>query len=117
MYDEIILDHYKHPRNFGTVVRPTTTCHVNNPLCGDKINMTAIIEKGVIQEVKFEAEGCAISIASASLLSEYLQGTSIADLRKLDSSFILKLLNIELSPNRLKCALLPLEAAQKLQNT
>lgn len=114
MYDEIILDHYRHPRNFGHLDDQNAASGVSNPSCGDKISMTALLDNGVIQDVHFEGEGCAISTASASLLTEHLKGKSKEQLRKMTSSDMLELLGIELGPNRLKCALLSLEAAQKL---
>jgi nitrogen fixation NifU-like protein len=114
MYDEVILDHYRHPRNFGHTNEQNTASGVSNPSCGDKISMSAFIKDNVIQDIHFEGEGCAISTASASMLTEHLKGKSEEELRKMKSSDMLEILGIELGPNRLKCALLSLEAAQKL---
>ncbi|OGK14917.1 SUF system NifU family Fe-S cluster assembly protein [Candidatus Roizmanbacteria bacterium RIFCSPLOWO2_02_FULL_37_19] len=114
IYQEVILDHYKHPRNFGEIDQPDKSSRAINTVCGDKIFLTAEISKGAIKQVKFSGTGCAISVASASMLTDYLKGKKLTDLRKLDQSFMLKLLSIELTPNRLKCALLPLEALHKL---
>lgn len=114
IYQDLILDHYKNPQNFGKLVKPDASVDVNNPLCGDKIHLDAKINKNKVENIKFSGEGCAISTASASMLTEYAKAKTISDLKKLDVSFILKMLGIELSPNRLKCALLPLEALHKL---
>lgn len=114
VYKEIILEHHKHPRNKGEIDDATASSKADNPLCGDKIKMTIKIEKGTIEDIKFFGEGCAIMTASASLLTEHLKGKKKEVLRKMNSSDMLKLLEIDLSPNRMKCALLPLEAAHKL---
>ncbi|OGK40070.1 hypothetical protein A3F34_01510 [Candidatus Roizmanbacteria bacterium RIFCSPHIGHO2_12_FULL_44_10] len=114
IYQEIILDHYKHPKNFGEIDKPSKSSRAINTVCGDKIFLTAEIKDNKLINIKFSGTGCAIAVASASLLTENIKGMTVADLRKLDQSFILKLLHIELTPNRLKCALLPLEALHKL---
>lgn len=114
IYQELILDHYKHPHNSGSISDPDVTSDVSNPLCGDKIRMEALVEKGKVTDLKFSGVGCAISTASASMLTDFAKGKKASDLKKLDTSFILDMLGIELSPNRLKCALLPLEALHKL---
>ena len=114
LYQDFILDHYKNPQNFGTLVAPDKKVIVNNPLCGDKIEMSIKLKKGKMNEIAFTGEGCAISLAAASMLTNYAKGKPSSQLQKLDRSFILKLLGIELSPNRLKCALLPLEGLHKL---
>jgi nitrogen fixation NifU-like protein len=114
IYGDIILDHYHNPRNNKKLTNPTATVHVDNPLCGDSLDMELIVDKGTVKEVGFSGEGCAISIASASLLSEHIKGKTIKDILPIDPDFVLRLVNIELSPNRLKCALLPWEGIMKL---
>lgn len=114
IYQEIILDHYKNPRNWGTLNNATQKVTISNSSCGDKFDLGCTVKNGVVTEYSFTGEGCAISTASASMLAEYAIGKKISALKKLDASFILKLLGIDLSPNRLKCALLPLEGLQKL---
>lgn len=114
LYREQILDHYKNPRNYGDLVNPTVSSEEYNPLCGDRIFLQLLINKGKIMDVKFKGEGCAISTASASLLTEYIKSKNISDLKKLEGQDVLPILGIEnLSPGRLKCALLPLEALRK----
>lgn len=113
IYQELILDHYKNPRNFGNIKNPSHTSVLDNPFCGDKISMDIIFQSGKIYEIKFSGRGCAVSMAAASMLTEIAKGKNTKELQKLDKSDILKMLGIELSPNRLKCALLPLEVLQK----
>ena len=114
IYQDIILDHYHHPHNKGKIDHPDNSVLTNNPLCGDKIEMTVILDKNKIKEIKFSGEGCVISQASASMLTDYAKNRSKQELKKLDSQFIIKMLGIDLGVNRIKCAVLPLEALQKL---
>ncbi|MBI4009426.1 SUF system NifU family Fe-S cluster assembly protein [Candidatus Roizmanbacteria bacterium] len=114
IYREIILDHYKNPHNFGTLKNSSKNTSVSNPLCGDKIEMDIFFEKNKVNDVSFRAQGCAISQASASLLTDYTKGKTKEELKKLDKDFMIKLLGVELGVNRVKCALLPLEALHKL---
>ncbi len=114
IYQEIILDHYKNPRNFGSINNPSKKSTAANPSCGDKIEMDILFENDVVVDIKYRAVGCAISMASASLLSNYIKGKTKDELKKLDKDFMIKLLGIDLGPSRLKCALLSLEALQTL---
>ncbi|KKQ24249.1 MAG: Nitrogen fixation protein NifU [Candidatus Roizmanbacteria bacterium GW2011_GWC2_37_13] len=114
IYSELILDHYQHPRNFGKIDRPTKTAKVSNPLCGDEVELCVKIAKGKVVEAKFKGKGCAISIASSSMLTQYIKNKSELELKNLDKEFMIKMLGIELGVNRIKCALLPLEALKKL---
>jgi len=114
LYQERILQHSAHPHNFGRLPSATNKILMDNPLCGDKIQMEVEIQEGVVLHIMFTGKGCAISKASASLLSDAAQGKTISELRKWDKVSMMKMLGIELGPNRLKCALLPLEALQRL---
>lgn len=109
MYREYILDHYKNPRNFGRLEDADISHEENNPLCGDVVGMDLKTRDGVIDDVRFHGRGCAISQASASLLTERLKGMSLDDARKIDKEDVLEELGIEISPARLKCALLSLK--------
>ncbi|HEX6348430.1 MAG TPA: SUF system NifU family Fe-S cluster assembly protein [Candidatus Dormibacteraeota bacterium] len=109
MYREYILDHYKNPRNFGRLDNPDISHEENNPLCGDVVGMDIKTREGVIDDVRFHGRGCAISQASASLLTERLKGMSLEDARKIGKEDVLEELGIEISPARLKCALLSLK--------
>ena len=108
-YREYILDHYKNPRNFGRLENPDISHEENNPLCGDVVGMDIKTRDGVIEDVRFHGRGCAISQASASLLTERLKGMPLDDARKIGQEEVLQELGIEISPARLKCALLSLK--------
>jgi nitrogen fixation NifU-like protein len=108
IYREQILDHYQNPRNFGDLEPADIVNEDSNPLCGDQCRMSVRLDDGLLSEVKFRAQGCAISLASASMLTEELRGKSLAEVENLDKEFIQELLGVPLSPIRLKCALLPL---------
>ncbi|MEM4211629.1 MAG: iron-sulfur cluster assembly scaffold protein [Nitrososphaerota archaeon] len=104
-----ILDHYRNPRNYGEIENPDIHAKDSNPLCGDVVELFIRVKDGVISDVKFKGKGCAISQASASKLTEKLIGMRIEDVKSLSRQDILEMLGIELSPVRLKCALLSLK--------
>jgi nitrogen fixation NifU-like protein len=108
-YREYILDHYKNPRNYGRLEAPEISHEEYNPLCGDLVGMDLRVADGVIQDVRFHGRGCAISQASASLLTERLKGMSLEEARTLSKEDVLDELGIDISPARLKCALLSLK--------
>lgn len=110
IYSEIILDYYRHPKNFGKLEKPDIVSKDYNPLCGDSVEIQLKVSNGKIVDVKFTGSGCAISQAAASMLTEVIKGKKLEEVVKLDKDDVLKLLGIELSPIRLKCALLPLKA-------
>lgn len=114
IYQDVILEHYRHPHNKGKINHPDKAILTNNPLCGDKIEMMVIYDKDKVKEIKFAGEGCVISQASASMLTDYAKNKSKQELKKLNAKFIIEMLGIELGVNRIKCAVLPLEALQKL---
>lgn len=114
MYQEQILDHYKHPRNFGDMPDADLHASDNNPLCGDELTMYLKVgEDGKITDVKFKGIGCAISRASASLLTTKLKGKTVEQARKIDKDDVLRALGIPLGPVRMKCALLSLQVLKK----
>lgn len=115
IYRENILDHYRSPRNFGNLENPDVSHEEDNIFCGDKIKIDLHITHHSLRiaDIKFSGEGCAIAMASASILTEKAKGKKLKDLHKLDKDDILKMLGIELSPTRRKCALLPREALNK----
>jgi nitrogen fixation protein NifU and related proteins len=110
MYKEIILDYYKNPRNRGTLESPQSVSRDSNPLCGDVVEMQLKFSNGKVSEIKFNGDGCAISQAAASMLTELVMGKPIDEVRKIDKTILLENLG---SPNlgavRIKCALLPLK--------
>jgi nitrogen fixation NifU-like protein len=107
MYQEIILQHYKSPRNFGPLPNADLSGEESNPLCGDHIRLQLRVdpELASVVEVRFEGEGCAISIASASMLTEKVKGAKLVDVQKMTREDVLQLIGIPLSPVRVKCAL------------
>jgi nitrogen fixation NifU-like protein len=110
MYQEAILDHYRNPRNFGELEDADISAREDNPLCGDEIALFIKLNKDrVVEDVKFKGKGCAISQASASMLTVMLKGKTLEEIEKIDKDTILKTLGIPISPVRLKCALLSLD--------
>jgi nitrogen fixation protein NifU and related proteins len=110
IYREIILDHYRNPRNKGKLPQADVSTHDSNPLCGDEIDIHLKVEQGKIKDIKFEGRGCAISQASASMLTEMVIDkplTAVKDLAKDDILENIGLMN--LGPARIKCALLSLK--------
>lgn len=113
MYRQRILDHYRDPQNYGTIDDPDVTYEDVNPSCGDEIQMYAVVdENDEIEDVKFDGQGCAISQASASLLTEKVKGMTLEEVRDLETDDIKELLGIELSPVRVKCAVLGLKVLE-----
>jgi nitrogen fixation NifU-like protein len=109
-YRENILDHYRNPRNKGRLENPTHAHEEHNPLCGDVIHIDLHVNgENVIDQVRFDGQGCAISQASASMLTEMLQGKTLDEAKELSKEDILEALGIEIGPVRLKCALLSLK--------
>ena len=109
LFRENILDHYKNPRNQGTLEHPDITYQDANPLCGDQLRMDFKIKDGRIDAVRFSGHGCSISQASASMLCERIEGHPLEEVKKLTREDVLEMLGIELGPVRLKCALLALK--------
>ncbi|HEX2124995.1 MAG TPA: SUF system NifU family Fe-S cluster assembly protein [Thermoleophilaceae bacterium] len=110
LYREAILDHYKHPHNFGELDDPDLEFEDNNPLCGDELKVQLKVgDDGRVEAIRFSGQGCAISQASASMISDEIKGMTVEELRRLDKSAILELLGIDISATRMKCALLSLK--------
>jgi nitrogen fixation NifU-like protein len=112
-YKEYILDHYRNPRNFGHLDHPTASAEDLNPLCGDKISMELSVgADGKIDDVRFSGKGCAISQASASMLTESLKGKTLEEVAQLSHDVVLENVGIGISPTRMKCAMLGLKVAK-----
>ena len=112
LYRDYILEHYRRPHNFGPLESPSASYEGANPLCGDRITMQLTLEDGVVKEVGFTGRGCAISQASASLLTDEVKGRPVADVAAFGATDLLDLLGIEISPARMKCATLSLDTLQ-----
>ena len=110
LYRENILEHYKHPHNWGELEHADFEAHDLNPLCGDELRVQLVADDaGRVRDVAFSGHGCAISQAAASMASDEVRGMKIDELLRLDRNFILELLGIDISAQRMKCALLSLK--------
>jgi len=114
MYRQQILDHYKNPRNYGELEDPDFTHVGENPSCGDTIQLHVNLDDAgeQVESVRFTGDGCAISMASASMLSERLHGMDIDELNELNTDDITEMLGVDISPMRVKCAVLGRQVAQ-----
>jgi nitrogen fixation protein NifU and related proteins len=112
LYREYILDHYKTPRNFGELKQRDAEFFDRNPLCGDEMGVHIRLDGDRIADLRFHGQGCAISQATASIISDELKGKTIAEVADLDRHFVADEIGIELSPTRLKCGLLSLKVVQ-----
>jgi len=127
IYREIILDYYRNPRNYGKIENPDISKRDSNPLCGDELEMHINLKDNKVSDVKFTGKGCAISQASASMLTELIMGKDFEYVKKLTKEDILENLGLpDLGPARIKCALLSLKVlkygiysyvAEKLNDT
>jgi nitrogen fixation protein NifU and related proteins len=130
LYKEVILDHYKAPRNKRPLVEATVSKHKNNPLCGDEITIHARLDDGTVAEIVFEGQGCSISQASASMLTEAVQGKTVEDASRLAGQFrgmmegavepdedefgdLIALKGVVKYPVRIKCAVLGWDVLQE----
>lgn len=113
MYQELLLDHYRNPRNRGALKSPDFSSGMANPSCGDAISMQGIIKGDYLEQCFFEGKGCVISQATASMLTEQAIGKPIADIMAMNAHSMQTMIGMQLGPTRLKCALLPLEALKK----
>lgn len=130
LYRSVIMDHYKNPRNKGVLADNNVTIDMNNPTCGDVIHLTLQVEDGIVQNAKFEGEGCSISMASASMMTQIVKGKSAEEAVKLAHVFSDMMLgkevddNVDLGdiealsgvakfPARIKCATLAWKAMEK----
>lgn len=111
---ELLLDHYKDPRNFGRLEHPDISHEEGNPSCGDQICIEIRLgeDEKTIEDIRFSGKGCAISQAAASMLTEELKGRPLNDVKGIGKREMLDLLGVEVNPMRLKCALLALKAVR-----
>ena len=110
LYREVILDHYKNPRNYGALEEPDAHAEGQNPLCGDEVAISVrfATDGETIEDVRFEGRGCAISQAATSMLTDLVKGRKAADVAGLPKEELLEEVGIQLTPIRLKCAILGL---------
>jgi nitrogen fixation protein NifU and related proteins len=109
LYRDYILEHYKKPRNYGTLEPHDLEFHDHNPLCGDELGVHIRVEDGKVADLRFHGQGCAISQAAASITSEELIGMDLDEVAELPAEWAIDQLGIDISPTRRKCALLALK--------
>jgi nitrogen fixation protein NifU and related proteins len=128
LYQEVILEHYRRPRNRGTIESPSAEVHMRNPVCGDEIVLQILVREGVVEDVRFSGQGCSISQASASMMTQLLKGKAVAEAEALKERFtrmmhgdaeaardramgdLRALAGVSRFPARIKCALLAWDA-------
>lgn len=131
LYRQVIMDHYKNPRNKGELEEGNLTIDMNNPTCGDRIHLTLKVEDGIVTDAKFDGEGCSISMSSASMMTQAIKGKDIETAMKMSSIFsnimqgkdydeedldlgdIEALQGVSKFPARIKCATLAWKAMEK----
>jgi len=113
IYAEEIISHYEHPHNKGKIAKPSTSFHEYNPTCGDDITVYMSVKGGKVDDVKFDGNGCAISMAAASMLTDEINGKSLEDVERLGVQDLIDLIGIDPGPARLKCATLSLKTIKK----
>jgi nitrogen fixation protein NifU and related proteins len=109
IYQQNILDHYKHPRNFGKLNHADKSSTKANPSCGDQMEIDVKLDEDVIKDIKFRGVGCAISVAATSMLTEKVKNMKAQDIKKINFNEVQKMLGIPISTGRIKCAMLGLE--------
>lgn len=113
LYEQDILDHYQHPKNFGLLSAFDFISPVYNPSCGDSVTICGLIKDGMISQLAFEGKGCILSLAMASKLTEFAQGKSLNEVLSYNDDLVDQLLKMQLGLKRLQCGMLPLQALQK----
>lgn len=131
LYRSVIMDHYKNPRNKGSLENESVTIDMNNPTCGDRIHLTLKLEDGIVQDAKFDGEGCSISMSSASMMTQIIKGKKLDEALELADIFSKMMLGEEFDtdkydlgdvealqgvakfPARIKCATLAWKAMEK----
>ena len=113
MYKVELLEHYNNPQNYGKIIDADAVYHDFNPVCGDEIDVYLKINTDILEDVKFTGKGCAISQGAASIVTEYLKGKRLDEVKSMTKEQMLELLPIEVSYLRVKCAMMALRAVQK----
>jgi nitrogen fixation NifU-like protein len=117
LYSAILLDHFRHPRNYGGLDAADISNEQFNPLCGDRTRLELKLEKAKVAEARFKGDACAICTAAASLLTELVVGEHVNELANIPDAQLISALESDIQPARLQCALLPLQALREgLQN-
>jgi len=106
------MEYYRNPLNRGSLENPSVEVVKQNPLCGDVVKLQLDIKNAVIEDAKFDGSACVVSIASSSLVTDFLKGKSLKEAKNLKKEKILDMLGVELTTSRIKCAILVLEALE-----
>ncbi|MEK7595661.1 MAG: Fe-S cluster assembly sulfur transfer protein SufU [Patescibacteria group bacterium] len=114
LYREELMEHYKHPQNWGRLTNKSGSVSEVNPLCGDEITVDVLVEEDVLKDISFTAHGCAISIASASIFFDKVKGKKLEDIKSLQKKDLLDQINPNLTLSRIKCATLGFNALSRL---
>jgi nitrogen fixation NifU-like protein len=113
LYREHILDHYAHPRNWGRLANPDIVADADDPSCGDRVRIEICLDDARhVGQIAFEGEGCMISMAATSILTEHVKGRSLEELASLTEDNMLALVDVPVGLSRRRCALLPLKVLQ-----
>ncbi|MDE1868630.1 MAG: SUF system NifU family Fe-S cluster assembly protein [Candidatus Micrarchaeota archaeon] len=113
IYAEEIVSHYEHPHNKGEITDASVSQHNYNPVCGDEMTMYLMINDGIVSDVKFKGVGCAISMATASMLTDFIKGKTLKEIEGMGINTIIDLIGIDPGPARLKCATLSLRTLKE----
>ncbi|KOS63887.1 Fe-S cluster assembly sulfur transfer protein SufU [Lysinibacillus sp. FJAT-14222] len=130
LYRSVIMDHYKNPRNKGSIEEDAVTIDMNNPTCGDRIHLTLKVTDGIVEDAKFDGEGCSISMSSASMMTQLIKGKKVEEALELAEIFSKMMIGEDYSdkydledvealqgvsqfPARIKCATLAWKAMEK----
>jgi nitrogen fixation protein NifU and related proteins len=114
IYREELMDIYKNPPHKGKIDKPTVASEKNNPMCGDEIHLQLQINNGIVEDAKFDGSACAVSVISASMLTDMIIGKSIVELQKLTKEELLNTLDLNLTTSRVKCATLAFNALRDI---
>ncbi len=109
LYSEVVLEHFRRPRNYGDLPAPDISYEAFNPLCGDRLRIELKLKDQIVEEARFKGDGCAISVAAASLLTELIKGADLTRIAGLTDEEMIASLESEINPTRVQCALLALE--------
>ena len=113
LYEQELLDHYQHPKNFGLLLSYDFISPLYNPSCGDSITISGTISDGLITSIGWQGKGCVLSLAMASKLSIFAQGKNLESILMCNEDLVEELLKTQLGLKRIQCGMLPLQALQK----
>lgn len=117
IYSDLIIENYKHPKNYGELKEHTCNASLSNTVCGDDLKVYLNIKNNRVSDISYTGAGCAICLGTMSILSEYLRDRSTKEISELDEEFILSLINMSKESGRIKCATLSLDVVQKCLNS